>query len=315
MLTFDAPVQIGAVNRASAVSSYVGGKGQGAALALARWAPGCAVVAHFLGGNTGSFVEDQLGVAGVGQIVQKTAAPTRVCTTLVAAGQAGGGTELIDPSGKVADEELAGMLEQISEYCRSTSVGGIAMCGTSPPGAAELYAAVAKQLAAERAPLLLVDGHKQEARAVLETGRVDALKINADEALQLTGATTAEEAAERLLYADGAPLTRPTALLALTDGPRPARLFTKAGAAFTLRVPEVECINAIGAGDVCTAIFLHELVAAATAGQADDPAAAADAFAWGLAAASARCRHSLPTAFGRDEVVELHGKVRIERTC
>ena len=53
VLTFDSPVQIGGVNRAAAVSSYAGGKGQGMALALTRWSPGSAAVAHFLGGDTG----------------------------------------------------------------------------------------------------------------------------------------------------------------------------------------------------------------------------------------------------------------------
>ena len=57
-----------------------------------------------------------------------------------------------------------------------------------------------------------------------------------DEAKALTGEATAEAAAARLLHADGAPLSRAGAVLALTDGPRPARLFTKSGAAFTLHV-------------------------------------------------------------------------------
>ena len=84
VLTFDSPLQLGNVNRAAAVTQYVGGKGQGVAMALARWAPRSnTAVAHFLGGGTGDFVEEQMrSIAGLDQIVQRVAAPTRVCTTL-----------------------------------------------------------------------------------------------------------------------------------------------------------------------------------------------------------------------------------------
>ena len=130
-------------------------------------------------------------------------------------------------------------------------------------------------------------------------------------------------------------MRRPRALLALTDGPRPAWLFTRSGEVFRLHVPAVECVNAIGAGDVCAAIFMHELVAAArrlpglppaafdhvadTTGQfppAAEPAwtdAAVDAFAWGLAAACARCMHELPSSSQRPDVEAMRAKIRVER--
>ena len=44
VLSFDSPLEIGGVNRAASVQSYVGGKGQGMALALQRWAPGSSAV-------------------------------------------------------------------------------------------------------------------------------------------------------------------------------------------------------------------------------------------------------------------------------
>ena len=86
-----------------------------------------------------------------------------------------------------------------------------------------------------------------------------------------------------------------------------------------MHVPQIACVNAIGAGDVCTGVFLHALVAAtrADSGEQQDvelppPAsAAADAFAWGLAAACARCMHREPV-FTREEVTELRNRIRIE---
>ena len=84
VLRFDA-LEIGGVNRASGLDQYVGGKGQGAALALQLWAPeeGPHAVAQFLGGESGRYVESALAAAGLTTITQQVAGPTRTCTTLL----------------------------------------------------------------------------------------------------------------------------------------------------------------------------------------------------------------------------------------
>ena len=96
VLRFDA-LELGGVNRASGLDQYVGGKGQGAALALQLWAPeeGPHAVAQFLGGESGRYVESALAAAGLATITQQVAGPTRTCTTLLHDG--GTNTELIDP--------------------------------------------------------------------------------------------------------------------------------------------------------------------------------------------------------------------------
>jgi fructose-1-phosphate kinase PfkB-like protein len=371
VLSFDSPLEIGSVNRAASVESYVGGKGQGMALALQRWVPGSSAVAHFLGGDNGRFVEQQLTDAGLEQVVQHVDAPTRICTTLLTGTVTDAPTELIDPSGAVTQAELDGLLTKIREYLVSSKVGGMALCGTTPPGAGALYASMCRALLEGAAAdpgldsvLLLLDGHKN-VDDVLGSGRVDGetslclctrscafarchrgpcspamlpgripanyprphpispcppdpcppaplpaclsacltvLKINCDEARALTGKATPELAAQALLTGDDAPLRRPNALLALTDGPKPARLFAKGGASWTLAVPKIECVNAIGAGDVCTGVLLHSLASGM---------APPDAFAMGLAAACARCQHNLPE-FSREEVEAMRKAVQIE---
>ena len=66
----------------------------------------------------------------------------------------------------------------------------------------------------------------------------------------------------------------------------------------------------LGAGDVCTGVFLERLMRVrAQAGAAAH--ADANAFAWGLAAGSARCMHELPT-FDVRTMAELHAQVTIE---
>jgi fructose-1-phosphate kinase PfkB-like protein len=178
VLTFDSPLEVGNVNRAASVQTYVGGKGQGMALALQRWAPGSSAVAHFLGGDNGRFVESALAET-LEQVVQHVAAPTRICTTLLTGTVTDSPTELIDPSGAVTEAELDGLLAKISEYLVESKVGGLALCGTTPPGASALYASMCRALIDGAATdpaldevLLLLDGHKN-VDDVLGSGRVD----------------------------------------------------------------------------------------------------------------------------------------------
>ena len=76
-----------------------------------------------------------------------------------------------------------------------------------------------------------------QAQALTHTDSVAA----AAHALIRAGAGEAAEAAEE----GEAPLRRPGALLALTDGPNPALLISRSSA-WRLHVPQVECVNAIG---------------------------------------------------------------------
>ena len=178
VLRFDA-LELGGVNRASGLDQYVGGKGQGAALALQLWAPEEAhAVAQFLGGESGRYVESALGAAGLATITQQVAGPTRTCTTLL---HGSTNTELIDPSDAVTEAEVAGLTERC--VAAMGAYGVVALCGTQPPGAESLYERLALSLAhAEPArpltagerttPLLLLDGFKA-VEGVLDSGRLD----------------------------------------------------------------------------------------------------------------------------------------------
>jgi len=325
VLSLPTQLELGSVNRAASLSEYVGGKGQGAALALARWAPGETTLASFLGGDTGRAVEALLSASDLELLTQPTAAPTRICTTLLSPGVAGG-TEVIDPSGTVSEMELDALLGQIEE--RLHTFDALAFCGTCPSGAQDIYSRLVSMLAASASGdkcTVLLDGIKQ-VDEVLNSGRVDVLKINVLEATTLTG-TSSAAAAAAVLFAENGALRRRRALLALTDGPKPALLFTSATQGWRLHVPSVEVVNAIGAGDVCTAVFLYHL-AKARAQQSGDggdggdgdgggdgdvgfASREADAFAWGLAAACARCAHEQPH-FERAEAEAMRRRIRIE---
>ena len=46
VVRFDSPITLGGINRAAAVDTYVGGKGQGAAMAANRFAQAAALLSH-----------------------------------------------------------------------------------------------------------------------------------------------------------------------------------------------------------------------------------------------------------------------------
>jgi fructose-1-phosphate kinase PfkB-like protein len=193
----------------------------------------------------------------------------------------------------VSDDEVAALLDRL--HGALPRCNALALCGTQPIGARELYAqtcaAVAAQPALERL-IVLLDGHTYVAGA-LASGRLDVLKLNADELAALTGERDVRRAAERLLRGERPPLRRPHALLAVTDGAHAAHLFAASGGAWRFTPPRVECVNAVGAGDVCTAVFLSEL------GRGLE---AHDAFAWGLAGGAARCLQQTPSF----DVAQVH---------
>ena len=189
--------------------------------------------------------------------------PTRTCTTLTTLGDASQ-TELIDPSGSISETELEGLVQLTADYLNRHPVGGIAICGTTPPGAQDFYESVARLLLRQdSAAVLLLDSAKG-VDGVLSSGRVDVLKINVDEAKALTQTSSAELAAEAT-----SPCPRCATTPARCHGrphrraPSRARVFKRAPRRnYTLAVPAIECVNAIGAGDVYTGVFIRKLVEA-----------------------------------------------------
>jgi fructose-1-phosphate kinase PfkB-like protein len=179
-------LSIGEVNRVDSLSTYCGGKGQGAALAAQRWAPDERhAVAQFLGGDSGRYCEEALHAAGLETITQKVAGSTRICQTLLNEAD-GSNTELIDPSSAVSEDELDGLVTAIGARLSDFSV--VAMCGTQPPGAETLYDQLAEALLQptpspspeRREPLLLLDGVKS-VEGVLRSGRLDVRTGNVGE--------------------------------------------------------------------------------------------------------------------------------------
>jgi fructose-1-phosphate kinase PfkB-like protein len=255
------------VNRSTNVRACAGGKGIHFAKAANRIQPGCATVAHLLGGDTGKAIHEWCREDGP-QLVTWTSAPTRTCTTLLCQ-ETNRMTEIIEPTGALTEAEIADFKSQVTMAAAKADV--VALCGTYPSCLGEhFYAEVA---AANPDALVVLDGYRG-VDAVLSSGRVDVLKINEYELTSLTG--------EKDLLAAGELALSKWSLqwLGITAGPDAAALFGR-DCHWRFRIPPVDKVaNPIGAGDTVSAVFTLGLAA----GDAPEKA-----FAHGLAAATESC--------------------------
>jgi len=284
---------VGDVNRAQGVSYSCGGKGQHVAIAANRMGEGCVSIAHFLGkeSDQGMFINETLKERGIEQVIEWIPGKTRTCTTLLDQSTKQM-TELIEPSETVPDECVEAMMTKALESARSCK--GVALCGTFPPGVGEqVYAAVARCL--PKRAILLLDGFKG-VNATLQTKRVDVLKINSDELVALIGEQDLDEAAKDCLQM----YLPEKACLAVTRGSSSAILYTQPRIrefhATEFQIPKIEAVNPIGAGDTCSAGLLYALAA----GHEQE-----EAFAWGLACATASCLYLEGANFKLSKALEF----------
>ncbi len=279
---------IGAVNRAHGVCVSAGGKGVHCAKAANTLAPGSCATAFFQGGDTGAYLVAELKRLGIPGITVPVPDNTRTCTTLITPGES---TELIDPTAEVPATAVDDMRRAIHEQL--PNLRGIALCGTYPAGVnTEFYADIAN---AKGNAKLLLDAYKG-IDSTLATGQVDVLKINATELRKLTGESEVAAGAATLFKA------HQLGALAITDGPQQAYLFTPAEA-WQYALPELtDVVNPIGAGDTCSGVMLLRLI---------EDHAPQDAFAWGLAAASASCLQVEGARFALNTMEKLHKDIQI----
>jgi len=261
----------GKVHRASKVLLSVGGKGQGCARAAADCAQHAVTVAQFMGGDAGEFLQQQMATWGVEQVTRVVEGTTRTATTVVCEAS-GTATELIDPSAEIGAAHSDHLLDEIKELIQNRKA--VTISGTCPPGVTQkFYEAVA--LAAPPGCTVVLDGYTN-VDSVLATGRVGVLKINRDELLELTGESVMDTAAKICFEKH----LSESSWLAITDGSDPATLYS-CNTKWVLTLPSIKVINPIGAGDTCCGVMSYCL--------ATQLYTAPEAFAAGLAAASASC--------------------------
>lgn len=308
----------GQVNRAREILVSVGGKGQQFSRAASRLIPGMITLAQFLGGENGARLDRMLTDSGVKQITVATSGETRSCITVIDAAR-GDTTELIEPSSPILPGEAEQLLTRTLDILARGEISGLALCGTYPPGVEQgFYVSLAR---AKGKACLLLDSYR-EITATLATGQVDILKVNAHELRSLAAVCggrerpVAAEAVESIPeMAQSVFAAHPLRWLAVTAGPETAWLCERPGAPTAIRphhtwrfyeyhLPVVEdVVNPIGAGDTVGAVFLAQLIAGVPAHIA---------FACGLAAGSASCRHLGGADYTLHDLHDILAKIQIK---
>ncbi len=317
-LVFDRLVR-GQVNRAREILTSVGGKGQQFSRAANHLIPGMVTLSQFLGGENGERLGRMIEHAGVKQITVVSSGETRCCITAIDA-STGDATELIEPSAAILPGEAGKLLASTLQFLAEGKASGLALCGTWPPGVDEtFYVALAQ---AKGNAILMLDSYR-DISAVLATGQVDILKLNASELRSLAAAIRGKQAGEDDRELTSIPEmarsvfeTYKLRWLAVTAGPDTAWLFESpiAGSEpsracvwrfYEFRLPAIEgVVNPIGAGDTVGAVFLAQLTAGSPA---------PTAFACGLAAGSASCRQLGGADFAIEDLLEILAQIRVGR--
>ena len=273
----------GQVNRAEKLELYAGGKGVNFCRAAKCRGVAETCLYQFSGGANGVSHEAALAGEGIAYRAVRVAAETRCCTTVLdRTGDAM--TELIEPSHSPSAAEIAEMLRVFDAGLNDAA--GAAIAGSLPDGTDKgLYVEVAK-LAAKHGKTLLVDAVYAP---MLDAAGDFVLKINMDELKKLTGEAEAQPALRSGMA------KWPRGVLAITDGAGQAYLAAE-GNVRRYTIPRIEVVSALGAGDTCSAVTLSEFLGGRTI---------VDAFACGLAAASANCLSARAGEFANSDAERL----------
>ncbi len=284
-------LSLGEVNRASEKKAFSSGKGINfcRAAATTKIKP---VLFHFSGGYTGKLINDGIIAEQVEFHSINIAAESRTCTTCL--GKIGTDmTELIEPARQISSAECDELIQCLTDNL--AECGGIALCGTVPPGAEQLYRRVAEIAKANQLPLL-VDAC-QDIDNFLDIGKI-ILKVNAEEIKAIAGESSIKVAIKAAFE------RYQLQSVAVTDGAQGA-YFYDGTTLFSYKLPQVgNIVNALGAGDTCSAIFACKML------EGVEPHLA---FANGLATATASCLTDSCAKFDPLEAQTINQAIKISK--
>lgn len=284
----------GEVNRAHDMQSFASGKGVNFCRAARSWGNEQAELLQFAGGDTGKQLCQYLETEGIPNHTVNTEHPTRTCYTCLSVDQAM--TELIEPSFPISESE---MQQYHDLLCNNIDrFAGAAFCGTLPTGSPiEIYRRAA-EIIKEANLTLLIDAW-QNIAPVLEVGGKIIFKVNAEEIKIVANEKDTIDAMRALLN------KYDLEAIAVTDGPGKAYLACS-GKLYIYELPVLDkIVSSLGCGDTNASIFFSEYLAGTSI---------KEAFARGLAAASANCLSPTCGDFLQETAAKLHTEIKIKTT-
>jgi fructose-1-phosphate kinase PfkB-like protein len=282
----------GEVNRAYDMNSFPSGKGINFSRAASIWGKSHTLLLQFAGGYTGKLICDGLDAEGIRHSTISVDHVTRTCTTCLCQTTTRM-TELIEPSHAADQGSISKMLDVIHANIKNCL--GIALCGTLPGGDGLNLYIEAAQIAETYGIPLLIDSW-QDIEQVLQHAGNAILKINLAELRQITGIDSPREATLAALN------NYRLKAVAITDGPGNAYAAT-ADKFYVYKLKKLDhIVNPLGSGDTADAVFFSEYL---------NEKPLSEAFASGLAAASANCLTPLCGHFELPTALQIRNEITI----
>jgi fructose-1-phosphate kinase PfkB-like protein len=284
-------VTLGDVCRARELLEFASGKGANfcrAAKAAGKTLP---VLVQTSGGENGARQTAYLEKEKITAYSVETA-PTRCCISCCEAD--GRCTELIEPGTALSEEQAKQLLRLFDREL--ADAGMAAFCGSLPDGSdGAFYHHAADLTRIRRVPLML--DTVRDLPELLDRAWKSVVKINRSELQKVTGEASVTSGILRLFEYPS------LEFIAITDGPEQAYAATR-DACWQMTLPRLEKIlSPIGCGDTCGAVLAGELLAGT---------APADAFAAGLAAASANCLTPVYGDFRAEDAAAIRRKIVVQ---
>ena len=280
-------VEKGVVNRASNVTVGIGGKGANTAR-MVKQLGGRPVLVEFVGGANGVLLEQMLDAEDVGYRHILVEGETRICQTLVEAGNPET-TELVEEMPPISADNCRHMMKLIA----SLELGGsvVPVSGKLPAGAPEdAYAQVCAVVGEQDGRVILDMPGEPLLRALAHNPFL--VKINDVELLQTI-------VGDDLMKACGQLLERGAQSALITRGSRTA-FFMDRTRTLELVPPSIEAVNPVGSGDAVTA----GIAVALNAGQD-----LSEAVISGMACGAANALNLLSGFLKPEDVERLRGEV------
>ena len=233
-------VKKGVVNRASRVNICIGGKGANTAR-MVQQLGGSAELVEFVGGSNGSLLEEMLEKEGIGFRHVKVQGETRICQTLVEAGNPDT-TELVEEMPPISFNDWNQMLELFQSLELSGAV--VPISGKLPAGApVDGYARIC-EIVQSAGGRVILDTQGEPLMLSLEHGPA-LVKINDYELMATTGIVDLLEGCRRLIELGAQSVL-------ITRGSRSA-FFVDRFRALEIYPLNIDAMNPIGSGDAVTA--------------------------------------------------------------
>ncbi len=233
-------VEKGAVNRAARVSIGIGGKGANTARMVNQLGGDCLLVG-FAGGSNGALLETMLSEEGVAFENVTTRGETRICQTLVEAGNPET-TELVEEMPAIDDSEWSAMLALF----RSLELAGavVPVSGKLPAGApVDAYGQIAA-IVAEQGGRLLIDAPGKPLLSALRYNPY-MVKINHVELVQTMGGENLIDACLQLIGLGARSVL-------VTRGAKSA-FYVDELQTLEITPPAIRAVNPVGSGDAVMA--------------------------------------------------------------